>query len=179
MRPRTPPGGVLLALWLACCGAQAQQVCDLLSRAPSTPASRYADNGDGTLTDQELQLMWMRCSSGQQWAGGRCSGAASLHDWPSARAAAAQLNRDGSQFYNDWRLPSMRELATIAERQCSAPRVNLALFPDTPAAPYWTASARAGRPADDAAYTLDFGASGVQVLGKSEAAHLRLVRNAR
>jgi hypothetical protein len=175
---RMPRRGVLLAVLLTCGGAWAQQVCDLLSRAPSSPTSRYADNGDGTLTDLELQLMWMRCSSGQRWAGGRCSGAASLHSRPAAQAAAAQLNREAAQFYNDWRLPTVRELATIAERQCSAPRVNLALFPDTPAAPYWTASARAGRAAGEAAYALDFGAAGVQVLGPLETAHVRLVRNA-
>lgn len=122
--------------------------------------------------------MWMRCSSGQQWARGRCAGSPTPSNWSAAQAAAEQVNRQGDFFFNDWRLPTVRELATIAERQCRDPRINLAVFPDTPASGYWTATPPPGASADAAALVLDFGAGGVQARAKGGAAHLRLVRTA-
>ena len=82
-------------------------------------------------------------------------------------------------FFNDWRLPSVRELATISERRCRNPRLNLSVFPDSPARPYWSASLRPGGADESAAYGLDFGDAGVQLLPKESPNLVRLVRNAR
>ena len=123
--------------------------------------------------------MWMRCSIGQQWVGGRCAGAPQGQSWPQAQQQAEEVNRAGSQFFSDWRLPLLRELATLAERQCKNPRINLAVFPDTPAATYWSATPAPGRTTNRAALALDFGDAGVRVLDKQDSVHLRLVRSAR
>ena len=81
-------------------------------------------------------------------------------------------------FFNDWRLPSLRELATISERRCRNPRLNLSVFPDSPARPYWSASSRPGSADESAAYALDFGDEGVQLLPKESPNLVRLVRSA-
>jgi hypothetical protein len=40
----------------------------------SSPTSRFDDHGDGTVTDRQSKLMWMRCSIGQVWSAGTSTG---------------------------------------------------------------------------------------------------------
>jgi len=155
-------------------GAQAQQACN--NDEVSLPSARFKDNGDGTVTDADSKLMWMRCTSGQQWVGSRCVGAAGAYDWAGAGQQAERLNRDGSAFFADWRVPALRELATITDRGCRNPRTNLAVFPGTPPAPYWSSTARPGEAAGERVLALNFGEGGVMLARKDERFHLRLVR---
>lgn len=156
----------------------AEQACDTSVYPASTPASHFEDHGDGTVTDLQSKLMWMRCSAGQTWSGTDCVGEAVDLDWRAAQAAADEVNRRGTAFYKDWRVPRIPELATITERQCETPRINLALFPHTPAGFYWTASTRPVKEAATSAFALSFGADGVRFEDKGEANLVRLVRNA-
>lgn len=165
-----------LGLALVVLPAHAEQQCDTRTAPLSVPSERFADRGEGTLSDRRSQLMWQRCSLGQAWQGGRCVGPALRLTWQQAQAAAQQLNDSGSAFYNDWRVPQLQELAQITERQCSAPRTNLELFPDTPPAPHWTATRRAGTPASTRQWALSFGAEGVLLEDTEQALHVRLVR---
>lgn len=148
-------------------------------RAGTAPAPRFTDNGDGTVTDRQSRLMWMRCSAGQQWRAGACVGDASSLDWSAAQAVASEVNRAGQFFFSDWRVPQLRELATIVERDCGEPRVNLTVFPGTPAEFYWSASPRAGEASRANVYALSFGLEGVQAMPRAEQNHVRLVRDAR
>lgn len=154
----------------------AQQACNLRSGVPSLPAERFHDNGDGTVTDLESKLMWMRCSSGQQWLGQRCVGSAAVYGWAEAQGQAERVNREGAAFFSDWRVPALRELATITDRHCQNPRTNPAVFPQTPSAPFWSATARPGDAAGERVLALSFGAEGVVLARKDERLHLRLVR---
>jgi Protein of unknown function (DUF1566) len=90
-----------------------------------------------------------------------------------------EINRLGNFFFNDWRLPQLRELATITERQCKNPRINLAVFPQTPPANYWTASSRPNQNPAGFAFALAFDVEGIRYADKQDALHVRLVRNAR
>jgi hypothetical protein len=164
------------ALLLAGMAAWAEQVCDTSTYPLSSPSERFTDNGDGTVTDKRSNLMWMRCAAGQQWTGGTCAGDPDRHSWQSAQDAAGDINRDGSFFFSDWRLPNLPELATIAERQCNDPRINLTIFPRTPAAVFWTATSRPGAGDDKRVYGLSFGSQGVTYVSKDESHLLRLVR---
>jgi hypothetical protein len=163
-----------LAGLLACQGAGAEQACN--SSEASLPSARFKDNGDGTVTDAESKLMWMRCSSGQQWLGNRCIGNAAAYDWAGAGQLADKLNREGSAFFNDWRVPSLRELATITDRGCRNPRTNLAVFPGTPSATFWSSTARPGEAVAERVLALGFGDEGVLLARKDERFHVRLVR---
>jgi hypothetical protein len=162
--------------WVA--ASFAQQTCDTETYALSSPTERFTDNGDGTVTDDLSRLMWMRCSVGQSWSGGTCIGEAGTYDWDEAQALAAEVNASGGQFYSDWRVPKIRDLAMIAERRCENPRINLAVFPNTPPHFYWTESLRPGDGFEDFAYALSFGPEGVQHIAKAERHEVRLVRMA-
>ncbi len=155
-------------------GAAAQQACD--GALSSLPSARFQDNGDGTVTDVESKLMWMRCSSGQRWQGERCAGAAESFGWADAQRHADKVSRSASAFFNDWRVPALRELATITDRGCNNPRTNLSVFPGTPAAPFWSSTPRPGERGGERVLALHFGAGGVMLARKDERFHLRLVR---
>jgi hypothetical protein len=166
----------LVAAWCAAAlPALADQRCDTSQYALSAPSERYVDNGDGTVTDTVTQLMWMRCSQGQRFEQGRCLGAPVGVDWAAAQAAAEQVNAAGDFFYGDWRLPSITEIAAIVERQCSAPRINLSVFPATPPETYWSATSRPKDP--ELVYALGFGEQGVVPEPRQAEHHVRLVRN--
>jgi Protein of unknown function (DUF1566) len=174
---------LIAVILLFCLGnAWADQICDTRLYALSSPTSQFEDHLDGTVTDKKSNLMWMRCSLGQALANGRCKGSASVLSWAAAQAQAQAVNQAGRHFFNDWRVPSLRELGTLTERQCTAPRVNLVIFPDTPAAAYWSGSSRVSAephgPAANFAYTVSFADQGIQVQDKDELQHLRLVRTA-
>lgn len=155
-------------------GAAAHQACD--GAAASLPSARFQDNGDGTVSDVQSKLMWMRCSGGQQRLDSHCVGAAEVYGFADAQQHADKVNRDGSAFFNDWRVPSLRELATITDRGCNNPRTNLSIFPGTPAAPYWSSTSRPGEAAGERVLALSFGAEGVMLARKDERFHVRLVR---
>ncbi len=174
---RRPPAFLVVVLLAGACAWQrveAQQACD--SSASSLPSARFQDNGDGTVTDVESKLMWMRCSSGQQWSGNRCTSTAADYGWADAQRHADQVSREGAAFFNDWRVPSLRELATITDRGCKNPRTNVSVFPGTPAAAYWSSTPRPGETAGERALGLSFGAEGVVLARKDERLHVRLVR---
>jgi hypothetical protein len=142
----------------------------------STPTSRFRDNRDGTVTDTQQKLMWMTCSVGQAADAKACRGTPSALTWSAAEAAARAVNQGGRFFFNDWRVPQLPELASIAERQCKNPRINLAVFPDTPAEGFWSSSSR--KAGDAEAFVLSFGAEGVRYASKDESHDVRLVRTA-
>jgi hypothetical protein len=158
--------------------ALADQQCDPKSYPLSTPTERFTDHGDGTLTDTQSGMMWMRCALGQRWTGSsRCSGKPQAFTWKAAQDAASALNAAGGYAkHADWRMPHIPELATIVERQCANPRVNLTLFPDTPATYFWTATGRRGPGQNGQAYRLSFGPEGAGPDRKDHLHYARLVR---
>jgi hypothetical protein len=177
-----PPAAFAAALWLCAQCAWADgaptQSCDVSLYPLSTPTARYVDNGDGTVTDKESKLMWMRCAVGQTWAKGTCSGAAAALTWQAALEAAQAINKRGNFFFSDWRVPQVPELAGIAERQCKNPRINLTVFPGTPSVAFWTATSRPSKTVETSAFVLGFGADGIKYVSKEETHDVRLVRTA-
>ena len=115
------------------------QTCSSTIKAVA-PDSRYQNHGDGTVTDMQTGLMWKKCSEGQ--AGSDCSGGgAIIGDWQGALQIPQVLNSSGGYAgYSDWRLPNIKELASLIEEQCQTPAINAALFPGTVSSNYWTAS---------------------------------------
>jgi hypothetical protein len=80
--------------------------------------------------------------------------------------------KGGYAGHSNWRVPQIFELAMIVERQCSNPRTNLDLFPETPANYFWTAT----EPADSGkGYVLSFGTEGAKYKNRGEALNVRLV----
>lgn len=119
---------------------------------------RYADNGDGTLTDRETGLQWMRCSLGQQWDGESCAGVPEALSWARIRDAAGAFNYEGGYAgKTDWRIPDVNELSSLVfcssgypqywnttKSPCGGeyrrPAILDAAFPNTPSTWFWTVS---------------------------------------
>lgn len=130
------------------------QTCDKSSIAESTPTSRFDTVADDMVVDKETGITWMRCALGQKWDGNTCAGKADTYNWQEAMEIVAEMNKAAYGGRTDWRVPYVPELASIIERQCFNPRVNLAVFPATPLLAFWTGMEKMGRP--DMAYILDF-----------------------
>jgi hypothetical protein len=134
---------LLLALCLLSpLSAGAAQLCHSYWPKPSTPINRFVNNENGTITDTVTGLTWKRCSEGL--SGAACEvGTAATFTWQEALQVAAATNFAGN---NDWRLPNIKELGSIVERQCTMPAINEIVFPATPTMSFWTSSPFAENP---------------------------------
>ena len=164
--------GTLVLIGLFSITVQAGQTCRS-NLQESTPTARFILNDNGTVTDKETHITWMRCALGQQWNGKTCIGKAQAYSWQEARDAVAELNSNTFGEPTQWRLPYVPELASITERKCFAPRVNMKVFPATPSKAFWTGMERKGD--SDKAYAIDFGQGSVMPSKKSYAAYIRLM----
>jgi hypothetical protein len=108
-----------------------------LQKGVPSPAPRFTDNGNGTVTDNLTRLIWMQNASDVGAVG------FGQKTWDDALTAANSLKSgdagltDGSQA-GDWRLPNLRELQSLIDYGRSGP----ALPPDHPftgvqSAYYW------------------------------------------
>ena len=96
--------------------------------------SRFVLN-EHIVVDLENKIEWLRCSVGQRWNGNKCVGKIvnlSLDMVPKA------LDIANEQLGGQWRLPSKAELTSIVCKECSSPKINEEIFPNTDNAPYWT-----------------------------------------
>ena len=101
--------------------------------------TRFADNGDGTVTDTKNGLMWMRCNLGESWIGSGCSGSPEIYNWEDAL-----LNSQGISYagHTDWRLPNRNELKTLVDYSKADLATDTSIFPTTLKANswYWTST---------------------------------------
>lgn len=118
----------------------AEQVCETKTIPVSTPSERFEMNENGTIVDQGTSLMWLTCVLGL--TGNGCSeGAPTELTWAEALTQVPVLNEKGGiAGHQDWRLPNVRELASILEQQCVAPALNTAIFKNSPPTQVWTSS---------------------------------------
>jgi hypothetical protein len=103
-----------------------------LAQAIAAHPSRFADNGDGTVTDYLLRVMWTQqtlsdANVTQQKAEEICA---------ACRVAG----------HEDWRLPDVEELFLLADRTRREPAIDTAFFPDTHSDWYWTRTLFAAAP---------------------------------
>ncbi len=97
-------------------------------RPESPPASWFTDNGDGTVSDSQSNLMWQKEDS---------SGA---NTWPDAIAYCQGLVLAG---HTDWRIPSRFELETLMDFSTEKPSLPVVLGGQK-TEHHWTAAALTG-----------------------------------
>ena len=103
-------------------------------------ARRFTDNSDGTVTDKLTGLIWLKdpsCFGTASWSG-------ALSAANTLRAGACSKLTDESEP-GDWRLPNVREMASLLDYG----RMDPALPPDHPFSRaksgfYWTSTNKAG-----------------------------------
>ena len=78
----------------------------------TSPESDYILHSDGTATQKTTGLMWVRCTVGQKWDGSGCQGEAKPFPWSEALKLA---NLETFAGYDDWRLPSIKELYSLID----------------------------------------------------------------
>jgi len=150
------------------------------------PNSIYIDHDDGTVTDKETGLMWQKCSLGMTYGSGDCTGTASELNWLATLAEAQAANSRGDYGHADWRLPNIKELASLTEVSCYYPAINKAIFPKTQHGGtgsgdrlgYWSSSPRAGtsyKPGE-LVWAVDFDFGDVGPTSKHIKSYGRLVR---
>ncbi|ADU64987.1 putative Fimh-like protein [Desulfurispirillum indicum S5] len=138
---------------------------------PTTPDSQFVEHHDATVTDTRTGLMWKRCSEGQQWDGTTCTGQAITFTWQQALEYAQAHTH--SQ-YSDWRVPNVKELASLMENACTQPTINTRIFPATPSERYWTSSPAPRRPG--ASWNIRFLSGHSYTYDNWQLSHIRLVR---
>lgn len=144
--------GMLFAL------SSAQAAC------PSNPG-RFLSNG-AEVTDTRSGLTWARCSEGQTWSGGACTGAATSHN----HEGALQL----AQAATGWRLPNVKELASLVDRGCETPAVDKIAFPGIRPTVYWSSSPYVF--SSDVAWTVEFNVGDTYHDGRRSTHPVLLVR---
>lgn len=161
--------------------------CALVACLPLTSqAEPYFTNKEGNLIwDKATNLVWQRCSVGQTWDGKTCAGEAKKFTFDEAQKQAG----------NGWRVPTIRELASLiycssgrtsntadlkdggplVANECDGnylkPTINNAAFLATSTGWFWSSSPYVGN-SDDAWYAA-FGYGGV---GNSRLGYGRAVR---
>lgn len=139
---------------------------------PSWPETRYTLQNEEVF-DNLTQLIWKRCSQGQEWdsEAATCTGSAVTYNWASALGLA-----DGK-----WRVPNIKELGSLVEVACYSPAINLSVYPETPSGFYWSSSpyiAYAAPIYDNSnAWFINFNRGGFQLNGTYPVSrYVRLVR---
>lgn len=102
------------------------QTCDS-EIEPTTPNSDFIDHGDGSVTHTKTGLIWKVCSEGQEYDEGNCIGDAIRYSWSESLDLAEATNFAG---HADWRVPNIKELASLQELSCYDPAINTKYFPE-------------------------------------------------
>jgi hypothetical protein len=140
-------------------------------------AQSFVISADGDeVTDQKTGLIWRRCSEGTSWNGSTCAGSASVLTQEAAlQQAAAQAAITGVA----WRLPNIKELASIADKSKMTLAIDSMAFPVMPGYFFWSASPFDGNGffgnSSDAWY-VNFNDGSVSYGGRTDGCYVRLVR---
>ncbi len=146
---------------------------------PYTPSTEFIDNKNGTVIHKRTGLVWQRCSVGQTWTRGTCSGTADSYNYDQATGI-----RSGLAGHRDWRIPTANELASIVkwgDSLYSSIDINTTVFPNTPVSYFWAFSPESpynfGTSYASGAWVVDFSDGSVGLAGRKNSFPVRLVRS--
>lgn len=178
---------MIVAMTTTANAAPAEQVCNKNTAGFNLfNSSRFlvVNGSNGTeVLDTDTDLVWQRCSVGQTWDGNTCAGTATALTWVGALKAVVPL-RQAERGNPDYRLPTIKELATLRETDCVKPSTNITIFANVPilddkaaltdSVPYWSSSPYAGNQTD--AWILNLWNGMTTTKAKSQTAYVRFVR---
>jgi hypothetical protein len=168
----------ILALWATNVAAvECRHLVNTVENAPvSTPAAHFTVISPLLVRHETTGLTWMRCPVGQIWSNitERCANSAETFTWRGAMNYAQEANSEVFEGHADWRVPNIKELASIAESSCHNPSVNDAVFSGSAAGDTWTSSVVAGQ--DSRAWAIHFSQGANRAELKDQLKQLRLVR---
>ncbi len=94
----------------------------------STPAAavpRFLDNGNGTVTDRALGLIWQKIQPSLTMT------------WENALTFSDSLSLAG---YTDWRLPNIKELQSLNDAGLTKPSIDKTIFTSMAIGKYWSST---------------------------------------
>ncbi len=100
-----------------------------------TPADEAYVIKDDRVIDLRSGVEWLRCTVGQQFNEGACTGEVLRLTQDEVAEAIQVANRELGGI---WRLPTREELEFLVCHSCTAPKINKSVFPGTVSEPYWT-----------------------------------------
>ncbi len=101
-----------------------KEIKDLYGRLPDAPvASRFADNGNGTITDKDSNLDWLKEDDGKK------------RTWQEAKDYCESLKLAGG----GWRMPTRLELESILDFTRCNPAID-PIFTNTKSYYYWSST---------------------------------------
>jgi gluconolactonase len=106
---------------------------------PTNVPIKLTDNGNGTVTDQNTQLVWQQ---------GEVTPAVT---WEAALTYCENLTLANR---SDWRLPNIKELQSISDDTRARPSIDTTYFPQVQSSRYWSSTTLFGRATS--AWFLDF-----------------------
>lgn len=112
----------LLALSAIGCTRTPSGGSGLSSALQSPQTIQHFQVQDSLATDTRSGLMWMRCLSGTTWNGYACVGSPTLYGWQQLQIVTKTMNYAG---YNDWRVPTLEELKTLADSETGTPAIKI------------------------------------------------------
>ncbi len=109
------------------------------------PDPRFADNGDGTVTDNLTGLIWTKDTNAP---GPAVCSPANRKTWQGALDYVTCLNANGYLGYTDWHLPNINELKSLlnAGQIDSGVWLETQGFNNAPSGAYWSSTTYAGWP---------------------------------
>lgn len=134
------------------------------------PAPRFVDNLDGTVTDALTGVVWLKNAN--------CFGS---RTWATALADAASLANGScgltdASMPGEWRLPTVNELQSLIDYECSAPALANAAgtaawsegdaFSGVQSGQYW--SSTSDSTGGQSVWTVDLGSGSVETMLKSD-----------
>lgn len=123
---------------------------------------RFTDNGNGTITDANTGLMWVKDPS--------VTGIGGAANWADAITACEDLNYAG---HADWRMPNINELSSLIDYSRNAPAID-PIFLNTSSFS-WSSTVVSSLPAQ--AWEIDFGAGIVDYSNRNVTGFVRPVRD--
>ena len=99
-------------------------------------SSNFIDKGFYVI-DLKNKIEWLKCTTGQQWSYEKqnCIGEPVKLDFNEIDEAIKILN---AEIDGEWRLPNRKELESLICKKCETTKIDLEIFPNTPAQPFWT-----------------------------------------
>jgi hypothetical protein len=157
--------------------AHANQVCPVKGQTTPTENFITQNNNPEYVIDSTTGLAWSRCVVGQTWnsASQSCTGEPLRLTWQEALQAATNYTVGN---ITEWRLPNIKELASIVERECVDPAVNLVIFPNAPSQHYWSSTPNTAGNKIDEAWAVAFYNGRLDSNKKSSDFFVRMVRYA-
>jgi hypothetical protein len=95
------------------------------AHTPTAIPARFTDNGDGTMTDNTTDLVWLKTPNTLTLT------------WEAALAYAENLSFAAA---TDWRLPNIKELQSLTDAALFNPCINTTAFPAIGLRKYWSST---------------------------------------